>query len=81
MLGAEREGLAVDGKGDETGRCGGEGAAGSLQEQQPAAGLAVAKEGAGGGLDFWYPLEGRTNPVDTTMALARAARSRGAQIF
>jgi heterotetrameric sarcosine oxidase gamma subunit len=30
---------------------------------------------------FWYPLEGRTNPVDTTMALARGARSRGAQIF
>lgn len=30
---------------------------------------------------FWYPLEGRTNPVDTTMALARAARDRGARIF
>jgi 4-methylaminobutanoate oxidase (formaldehyde-forming) len=30
---------------------------------------------------FWYPLEGRTNPVDTTMALARGARSRGARIF
>lgn len=29
---------------------------------------------------FWYPLEGRTNPVDTTMALARGARSRGARI-
>ena len=30
---------------------------------------------------FWYPLEGRTNPVDTTMALARGARSRGARIL
>ncbi|MYM54772.1 GcvT family protein [Thalassovita mangrovi] len=30
---------------------------------------------------FWYPKEGRTNPVDTTMALARGARSRGAKIF
>lgn len=30
---------------------------------------------------FWYPLEGRTNPVDTTMALAKGARNRGAQIF
>ncbi|MBD3677086.1 MAG: GcvT family protein [Rhodobacteraceae bacterium] len=30
---------------------------------------------------FWYPLEGRTNPVDTTMALARGARSRGARII
>ncbi|MXQ07482.1 FAD-dependent oxidoreductase [Alphaproteobacteria bacterium GH1-50] len=29
---------------------------------------------------FWYPLEGRTNPVDTTQALARGARSRGARI-
>jgi len=29
---------------------------------------------------FWYPKEGRTNPVDTTMALARGARRRGAQI-
>ncbi len=30
---------------------------------------------------FWYPKEGRTNPVDTTMALARGARSRGAKII
>lgn len=30
---------------------------------------------------FWYPREGRTNPVDTTMALARGARSRGARII
>lgn len=30
---------------------------------------------------FWYPLEGRTNPVDTTMALARGARNRGARIL
>ncbi|WP_428671980.1 GcvT family protein [Roseibium sp.] len=30
---------------------------------------------------FWYPLEGRTNPVDTTMALARGARSGGARII
>lgn len=29
---------------------------------------------------FWYPQEGRTNPVDTTMALAKGARSRGARI-
>lgn len=28
---------------------------------------------------FWYPMEGRTNPVDTTMALARGARIRGAR--
>ena len=30
---------------------------------------------------FWYPLEGRTNPVDTTQALARGARGRGAKII
>ncbi len=30
---------------------------------------------------FWYPNEGRTNPVDTTMALARGARKRGARVF
>ena len=30
---------------------------------------------------FWYPLEGRTNPVDTTQALARGARSRGAKVI
>src|SRR6056297_2414412 len=30
---------------------------------------------------FWYPQEGRTNPVDTTMALARGARNRGARII
>lgn len=30
---------------------------------------------------FWYPKEGRTNPVDTTMALARGARNRGARII
>lgn len=30
---------------------------------------------------FWYPQEGRTNPVDTTMALARGARSRGARVI
>jgi 4-methylaminobutanoate oxidase (formaldehyde-forming) len=30
---------------------------------------------------FWYPLEGRTDPVDTTMALARGARGRGAMFF
>jgi len=29
---------------------------------------------------FWYPREGRTNPVDTTMALARGARAGGARI-
>ncbi|WP_210880373.1 GcvT family protein [Roseovarius autotrophicus] len=30
---------------------------------------------------FWYPEEGRTNSVDTTMALARGARSRDARII
>jgi len=30
---------------------------------------------------FWYPKEGRTNPVDTTMALARGARDRGAKVI
>lgn len=30
---------------------------------------------------FWYPMEGRTNPVDTTMALARGARGRGARFI
>ena len=30
---------------------------------------------------FWYPHEGRTNPVDTTMALARGARAGGARII
>lgn len=30
---------------------------------------------------YWYPLEGRTNPVDTTMALARGARDLGTRIF
>ena len=30
---------------------------------------------------FWYPLEGRTNPVDTTQALTRGARNRGARVI
>lgn len=30
---------------------------------------------------FWYPREGRTNPVDTTMALARGARARGVKMI
>lgn len=30
---------------------------------------------------FWYPQEGRTNPVDTTVALARGARNGGARII
>ena len=30
---------------------------------------------------FWFPNEGRTNPVDTTMALARGARDLGTQIL
>jgi 4-methylaminobutanoate oxidase (formaldehyde-forming) len=30
---------------------------------------------------FWYPQEGRTNPVDTTMALARGARNHGARVI
>lgn len=30
---------------------------------------------------FWYPREGRTNPVDTTLALVRGARNRGARVI
>ncbi len=30
---------------------------------------------------FWFPGDGYTNPIDTTMALARGARMNGAQIF
>lgn len=30
---------------------------------------------------YWYPQEGRTNPVDTTQALARGARGRGARFI
>lgn len=30
---------------------------------------------------FWFPGDGYTNPVDTTMALAKGARMSGAQIF
>ncbi len=30
---------------------------------------------------FWFPGDGYTNPIDTTMALARGARMHGAQIF
>lgn len=30
---------------------------------------------------FWFPNDGYTNPIDTTMALAKGARGKGAQIF
>jgi heterotetrameric sarcosine oxidase gamma subunit len=30
---------------------------------------------------FYFPQDARTNPVDTTLALAKGARSRGAKIF
>ena len=30
---------------------------------------------------FWFPGDGYTNPIDTTMALAKGARSHGVQIF
>lgn len=30
---------------------------------------------------FWFPGDGYTNPIDTTIALAKGARGRGAQIF
>lgn len=30
---------------------------------------------------FWFPGDGYTNPIDTTMALAKGARGHGAQIF
>lgn len=30
---------------------------------------------------FWFPGDGYTNPIDTTMALAKGARLQGAQIF
>lgn len=30
---------------------------------------------------FWFPGDGYTNPIDTTMALAKSARTNGAQIF
>ncbi len=32
-------------------------------------------------LGFWTPDEGRANPVDVTMSLAKGARQRGARIF
>ncbi|SLN44597.1 4-methylaminobutanoate oxidase (formaldehyde-forming) [Roseovarius albus] len=30
---------------------------------------------------FWFPGDGYTNPIDTTMALAKGARMHGAQVF
>ena len=30
---------------------------------------------------FWTPDEGRANPVDVTMSMAKGARQRGVQIF
>lgn len=35
----------------------------------------------GGKGAFWFPGDGYTNPIDTTMALAKGARQNGAQIF
>ncbi|PVH28040.1 GcvT family protein [Pararhodobacter oceanensis] len=35
----------------------------------------------GGKGAFWFPGDGYTNPIDTTMALAKGARMQGAQIF
>ncbi|WP_170328434.1 GcvT family protein [Ruegeria arenilitoris] len=39
----------------------------------------LSTEGAKGA--FWFPGDGYTNPIDTTMALAKGARTHGAQIF
>lgn len=39
----------------------------------------LATDGAQGA--FWFPGDGYTNPIDTTMALAKGARLHGAQIF
>ena len=39
----------------------------------------LSTDGARGA--FWFPGDGYTNPIDTTMALARGARQAGAQIF
>ncbi|MBO9446681.1 FAD-dependent oxidoreductase [Ruegeria sp. R14_0] len=39
----------------------------------------LSVEGAKGA--FWFPGDGYTNPIDTTMALAKGARMNGAQIF
>ncbi len=39
----------------------------------------LSTEGARGA--FWFPGDGYTNPIDTTMALAKGARANGAQIF
>lgn len=39
----------------------------------------LSVEGAKGA--FWFPGDGYTNPIDTTMALAKGARTHGAQIF
>ena len=39
----------------------------------------LSTDGAKGA--FWFPGDGYTNPIDTTMALAKGARMNGAQIF
>jgi 4-methylaminobutanoate oxidase (formaldehyde-forming) len=39
----------------------------------------LSADGAKGA--FWFPGDGYTNPIDTTMALAKGARMNGAQIF
>ncbi|PSL15698.1 GcvT family protein [Shimia abyssi] len=50
----------------------------STQEAQERWPL-LSTEGAKGA--FWFPGDGYTNPIDTTMALAKGARMNGAQIF
>jgi 4-methylaminobutanoate oxidase (formaldehyde-forming) len=48
---------------------------GEAQERWPL----LSIDGAKGA--FWFPGDGYTNPIDTTMALAKGARMNGAQIF
>lgn len=50
----------------------------SLREAQDRWPL-LSVDGAKGA--FWFPGDGYTNPIDTTMALAKGARQNGAQIF
>ncbi|WP_171187639.1 FAD-dependent oxidoreductase [Ruegeria sp. HKCCC2117] len=50
----------------------------SLREAQDRWPL-LSVDGAKGA--FWFPGDGYTNPIDTTMALAKGARMNGAQVF
>jgi 4-methylaminobutanoate oxidase (formaldehyde-forming) len=50
----------------------------SSAEAQARWPLLSAHDGKGA---FWFPGDGYTNPIDTTMALAKGARMHGAQIF